>query len=230
MMAGIAPLLSCLGNESGRGEGSGEVTFSYICQMSKKSTPTPDDGRMRCAWSGSDPDYIAYHDHEWGRPVHDDQVLFEFLVLESFQAGLSWLTILKKRENFRRAFAGFDVKKVAKFDEKKIEALLLDEGIIRNRLKVNAAINNAKQFIAIQKEFGSFDKYIWSFVGGKPVVNHPKTMKDLMPASDISRAITKDMIKRGFKFVGGTIMYAYMQAVGLVDDHVADCWVRQKKG
>jgi DNA-3-methyladenine glycosylase I len=151
-------------------------------------------------------------------------VLFEFLVLESFQAGLSWITILKKRENFRRAFAGFDVKKVAKFDDKKVEALLRDEGIIRNRLKVHATINNAKQFMAVQKEFGSFDRYIWGFVDGKQVVNNPKSMKDLTPTSDISKAITKDLTKRGFKFVGGTIMYAFMQAVGLVDDHVADCW------
>ena len=186
------------------------------------------DGKVRCAWCTSESIYIDYHDHEWGRPVHDDQVLFEFLVLESFQAGLSWITILKKRENFRKAFAGFDVKKVARFDEKKIEALMQDEGIIRNRLKIHAAINNAKLFMAIQKEFGSFDKYIWGFVGGAPIVNKPKTMRDLMPTTDISKAITKDLTKRGFKFVGGTIMYAFMQAVGLVDDHVADCWVKTK--
>ena len=186
------------------------------------------DGKVRCAWCTSETIYIDYHDNEWGRPVHDDQKLFEFLVLESFQAGLSWITILKKRENFRKAFAGFDVKKVAKFDEKKVEALMQDEGIIRNRLKVHAAINNAKLFMAIQKEFGSFDKYIWDFVGGKPVVNKLKSTKDLMPTSDISKAITKDLTKRGFKFVVGTIMYSYMQAVGMVDDHVADCWVRGK--
>jgi DNA-3-methyladenine glycosylase I len=196
--------------------------------MAKKETPKISDGKVRCSWCTSDADYIKYHDKEWGRPVHDDQVLFEFLVLESFQAGLSWLTILKKRENFRKAFAGFDVKKVSKFDEKKVEALMQDEGIIRNRLKVHAAINNAKQFIAIQKEFGSFDKYIWGFVGGKQIVNHPKSLRDLVPVTDISKSITKDLTKRGFKFVGGTIMYAYMQAVGLVDDHVANCWIRTK--
>ena len=196
--------------------------------MAKKAPPVISDGKVRCVWCTSEDIYIDYHDHEWGRPVHDDQVLFEFLVLESFQAGLSWITILKKRENFRKAFVGFDVKKVAKFDEKKVESLMQDEGIIRNRLKIHAAINNAKNFMAIQKEFGSFDKYIWGFVGGKPIINKPKTMKDLMPSSDISKAITKDLSKRGFKFVGGTIMYAWMQAVGLVNDHVADCWVRVK--
>jgi DNA-3-methyladenine glycosylase I len=196
--------------------------------MAKKETPIITDGKVRCAWCTADSDYIKYHDTEWGRPVHDDQVLFEFLILESFQAGLSWLTILKKRENFRKAFANFDVRKVAKFDENKIEALMQDEGIIRNRLKVHAAINNAKQFMAVQKEFGSFEKYIWGFVCGKQVINNPKTMKDLTPTSDISKAITKDLVKRGFKFVGGTIMYAWMQAVGLVDDHVADCWVKRK--
>jgi DNA-3-methyladenine glycosylase I len=196
--------------------------------MSKKEPPVVADDKVRCAWCAADSDYIRYHDTEWGRPVHDDKVLFEFLILESFQAGLSWLTILKKRENFRKAFANFDVKKVAKFDDKKVEALMQDEGIIRNRLKIHAAINNAKQFIAIQKEFGSFDKYIWGFVGGKQVINKPKTMKDLTPTSDISKTITKNLVKRGFKFVGGTIMYAWMQAVGLVDDHVADCWVRRQ--
>ena len=195
--------------------------------MAKKVPRVISDGKVRCAWCTSQDIYIDYHDHEWGRPVHDDQVLFEFLVLESFQAGLSWITILKKRENFRKAFAGFDVKKVAKFDERKIEALMQDEGIIRNRLKVHAAINNAKFFIAIQKEFGSYDKYIWGFVGGKPIVNKPKTLNHIAPYTDISNTITKDLTKRGFKFVGGTIMYAFMQAVGLVDDHVADCWVRR---
>jgi DNA-3-methyladenine glycosylase I len=197
--------------------------------MAVKKLPAMSDGKVRCAWCTSDPDYLRYHDQEWGRPVHDDAVLFEFLVLESFQAGLSWLTILKKRENFRRAFAGFDVKKVARFDDKKVESLLQDEGIIRNRLKVAATINNAKQFIAVQKEFGSFDKYIWSFTEGKPIINNPSTLAHILPSSDVSKAITKDLTKRGFKFVGGTIMYAYMQAVGLVDDHVADCWVRTKK-
>jgi DNA-3-methyladenine glycosylase I len=197
--------------------------------MAKKESAIVSDGKARCAWCTSDTVYMEYHDKEWGKPVHDDQVLYEFLVLESFQAGLSWLTILRKRENFRNAFAGFEVKKVAKFDAKKVEALMQDEGIIRNRLKVYAAINNAKLFMEVQKEFGSFDKYIWAFVGGKPIVNNPKTLRDLTPTTDISKAITKDLSKRGFKFVGGTIMYAFMQAVGMVDDHTADCWVRTKR-
>ena len=197
--------------------------------MAKKEPAAISDGKVRCAWCTSDNVYMEYHDKEWGKPVHDDQVLYEFLVLESFQAGLSWLTILRKRENFRKAFAGFDVKKVAKFDEKKVEALMQDEGIIRNRLKVHAAINNAKLFMKVQKEFESFDKYIWGFTGGKPIVNNPKTLRDLTPTTDISKAITKDLSKRGFKFVGGTIMYAFMQAVGMVDDHTADCWIRTKR-
>lgn len=193
--------------------------------MAKKDTSAISDEKVRCGWCTSDPVYMDYHDHEWGRPVHEDRVLFEFLVLESFQAGLSWITILKKRENFRKAFAGFDVEKVARFDERKLAALMQDEGIIRNRLKIDAAVNNAKQFMAIQREFGSFDKYIWAFVGGKPVINRPPTLKHVPASTDISKAITKDLGKRGFKFLGGTIMYAYMQAVGMVDDHVQDCWV-----
>ncbi|MCW3127779.1 MAG: DNA-3-methyladenine glycosylase [Bacteroidetes bacterium] len=187
------------------------------------------DNKVRCAWCTSDEVYIEYHDKEWGVSVHDDQKLFEFIVLESFQAGLSWLTILKKRENFRKAFAGFDIKKVAKFDEKKVASLMQDEGIIRNSLKINAAINNAKRVLEVQKEFGSFNKYIWSFTGGKPLVNHPKTMRDLTPTTDISKAMTKDLLKRGFKFVGGTICYAFMQAVGIVDDHTMDCWKKSRK-
>ncbi len=202
------------------------VVLRQINHMAQRSGLITSDTKIRCGWCTLDTIYMDYHDHEWGRPVHDDRVLFEFLVLESFQAGLSWLTILRKRENFRKAFAGFDVKKVAKFDEKKVEALMQDEGIIRNKLKIHASINNAKQFIAIQKEFGSFDQYIWGFVHGKPLVNKPQTIRHIAPSTDISKAITKDLTKRGFKFVGGTIMYAYMQAVGMVDDHVADCWVR----
>ena len=197
--------------------------------MATKEKPKPTDSKVRCAWCTSDDIYIKYHDEEWGRPVHDDQVLFEFLVLESFQAGLSWLTILKKRENFRKAFANFDVRKVAKFDEKKIASLMQDEGIIRNSLKVNAAVNNANRFMEVQKEFGSFDKYIWSFVGGKPVITNHRTTRDIPPITDISKAMNKELTKRGFKFVGGTICYAFMQAVGLVDDHIADCWVRTSK-
>jgi DNA-3-methyladenine glycosylase I len=195
--------------------------------IEKYSGPT--DGKKRCGWCLNDPIYVQYHDHEWGTPVHDDKVLFEFLVLESFQAGLSWLTILKKRENFRIAFAQFDVKKVAKYDEKKYEALMQDAGIVRNQLKIRAAINNAQRFIEIQKEFGSFDKYVWSFVDGKPKVNSRKVLKELPPKTDISDAMSKDMGKRGFKFRGSTICYAFMQAVGLVDDHLDDCWRKSKK-
>ncbi len=185
--------------------------------------------KKRCPWCLSDPLYIRYHDEEWGKPVHDDKLLFEFLVLESFQAGLSWFIVLKKRENFRKAFAGFEARKVAKFDSRKAEALMQDAGIIRNRLKIEAAINNAKRFLEIQKEFGSFDRYVWSFVGGKTVANKPKTLKDLRPTSPISDALSKDMGARGFKFRGSTIYYAFMQAVGLVDDHLSDCW-RKKRG
>jgi DNA-3-methyladenine glycosylase I len=189
----------------------------------KKAT-SKNKEKCRCGWCGTDPFYIKYHDEEWGKPVHDDKVLFEFLVLESFQAGLSWLTILRKRENFRKAFANFDVKKVAKFDEQKYEALMQDTGIVRNQLKIRAAINNAKCFMEIQKEFGSYDNYIWSFVDHKPIVNKPKTLKDLPAKTPLSDAMSKDMGKRGFKFRGSTICYAFMQAVGMVDDHLVDCW------
>lgn len=184
--------------------------------------------KTRCFWAGTDPLYIAYHDNEWGKPVHDDKVLFEFLILESFQAGLSWLTILRKRENFRKAFANFDVKKVAKFDRAKVAALMLDAGIVRNRLKIEAAVNNAKLFIGIQKEFGSFDKYVWSFTGGKTIVNRPKDGSQLPAKTTISDAMSKDMGKRGFKFRGSTICYAFMQAVGIVDDHTIDCFKCKK--
>ena len=184
--------------------------------------------KMRCAWCGTDPLYVKYHDEEWGRPVHDDQKLFEFLILESFQAGLSWLTILRKRENFRKAFAGFDPKKVAKFDAKKKKQLLNDAGIIRNRLKIEAAINNAKCFLKIQKQFGSFDKYVWSFVGGKPIINHYQSMSEIPPKTEISDAMSKGMGLHGFKFRGSTICYAFMQAVGMVDDHVEGCWRKKK--
>jgi len=171
----------------------------------------------RCSWAGSDPLYIKYHDEEWGKEIHDDHILFEFLILESAQAGLSWITILRRREGYRKAFANFDVKKVAAFDNKDIERLLNDAGIIRNRLKILSAINNAKLFIEIQKEFGSFDKYLYSFM---PIINHT----DKIPASTpISDAISKDMKKRGFKFFGTTICYAHMQATGMVNDHVPGC-------
>lgn len=184
----------------------------------------PNDGNQRCVWCLSDPLYVKYHDEEWGTPVHDDKKLFEFLILESFQAGLSWLTILKKRENFRKAFSGFDVKKVAAYDEKKFLLLMQDAGIIRNRLKILAAINNAQRFIEIQKEFGSFDKYVWSFTGGKTIQNKIKTASDVRATSTISDAMSADMGKRGFKFRGSTICYAFMQAVGMVNDHVENCW------
>ena len=186
-------------------------------------------GKNRCGWCLKDPLYIRYHDEEWGRPVHDDKLLFEFLVLESFQAGLSWLTVLKKRENFRKAFAGFDVGKVARFDANKVEALMGDAGIIRNRLKIEAAINNAKRFHEVQKEFGSFDRYVWSFVDGRTVVNRPSTLGEVPATSPLSDAMSKDMGARGFKFRGSTICYAFMQAVGLVDDHTTNCWRKQSR-
>lgn len=185
--------------------------------------------KTRCAWCLKEPIYIEYHDKEWGRPLHDDQKLFEFLVLESFQAGLSWLTVLKKRDNFRKAFANFDAKKVAKFDKKKFDELMQDAGIIRNRLKIEAAINNAKLYLEIQKEFGSFDKYVWGFVNHKPIINKRKSLKEIPASIAISDAMSKDMGKRGFKFRGSTICYAFMQAVGMVDDHIDDCWRKSKK-
>ncbi len=177
----------------------------------------------RCEWAGSDPVYIAYHDNEWGRPEHDDRKLFEMLILEGMQAGLSWITILKKRENFRRSFDNFNPKKVAKYGDKKIAALLEDAGIIRNRLKINAAVANAKAFLEIQREFGSFDKFIWSYVGNTPIVNRPKTLADVPASTPLSDKISADLKKRGFKFVGTTIIYSFMQAVGMVDDHVVSC-------
>lgn len=179
---------------------------------------------IRCDWCGSDPLYIKYHDEEWGKPVYDDKVLFEFLILEGAQAGLSWITILKRREGYRKAFAGFDVKKVAAFDEKDIERLMNDPGIIKNRLKVLAAINNAKLFIKIQEEFGSFSDYMWGYLPGKkPVQNQVVTMKDIPARTELSDAISKDMKKRGFKFFGTTICYAHMQATGMVNDHKLSC-------
>jgi DNA-3-methyladenine glycosylase I len=182
-----------------------------------------DEGKPRCAWSRGEL-YDAYHDREWGVPQHDDHVLFEFLILEGAQAGLSWLTILQKRENYRRAFANWDPKKVAKFDAKRIASLLKDPGIVRNRLKINSAITNAKAFLAVQKEFGSFDRYIWSFVDGKPIDAKRRSMKEVPPRTEISDAMSKDLARRGFKFVGSTICYAFMQAVGMVNDHTVDCF------
>ena len=171
----------------------------------KNPIQSKNSSRVRCAWVSKDPLYIDYHDNEWGRPVHDDQKLFEFLILESFQAGLSWLIILRKRENFRKAFAGFDAKKISKFDQAKVERLMQDAGIVRNRLKIEAAINNAKRFLEIQKEFGSFDKYVWSFTKGKTIKNKPKSIKDLPAKTELSDAMSNDMGKRGFKFRGSTI-------------------------
>lgn len=182
--------------------------------------------KNRCKWCVGIPIYEAYHDHEWGVPVYDDQKLFEFLILETFQAGLSWITILKKRENFRAAFDQFDYQKIALYNERKIEALLQDTGIIRNRLKVRATITNTIAFMEVQKEFGSFSKYIWQFTDGMPIINHPQTMRDISSTTPLSDAISKDLKKRGFKFVGSTVVYAHMQATGMVDDHVADCWKR----
>jgi DNA-3-methyladenine glycosylase I len=175
-----------------------------------------------CPWAKNDL-AIAYHDREWGVPQHDDRVLFEFLILEGAQAGLSWDTILKKRERYREVFAGFDPRKVAKFDAKKKAALMLDAGIVRNRLKIDSAVTNAKAFLRVQKEFGSFDRYIWQFVGGEPIVNKRRSMKDVPARTPESDAMSKALKKRGFKFVGTTICYAYMQAVGMVNDHLVTC-------
>ncbi|MFN6087585.1 MAG: DNA-3-methyladenine glycosylase I [Cyclobacteriaceae bacterium] len=178
---------------------------------------------VRCPWCLGFDQYMTYHDEEWGVPVHDDKTHFEFLILEGAQAGLSWSTILKKREGYRKNFADFDPNKVARFSDKKLEKILLDPGIVRNRLKVFAAVTNAKQFLKVQEEFGSFDKYIWGFVGGKPIVNKRKTMKEVPATTPESDALSKDLIKRGFKFVGSTVIYAHMQACGLVNDHLVDC-------
>ena len=180
--------------------------------------------KKRCGWCGTDPLYMEYHDKEWGRPVHDDRVHFEFLVLESAQAGLSWITILRKREGYRKHFANFDPKKVAKFTKTKINKMLTDPAIVRNRMKVEAAVNNAQRFLEVQKEFGSFDNYIWGFVGGKPIKNKWKTLKQIPAKTVESDRLSKDLKKRGFKFVGSTIMYAHMQAVGLVNDHLTNCF------
>ncbi len=179
--------------------------------------------KKRCSWAGEDPLYCAYHDEEWGVPVHDDQRLFEFLILEGAQAGLSWITVLRKRENYRKAFAGFDPTKVARFDAARRERLMQNEGIIRNRLKIESAVINAKAFLAVQKEFGSFDAYIWTFVGGRTIVNHWRSLKEVPASTAESDAMSKDLKKRGFKFVGSTICYAFMQACGLVNDHIMDC-------
>ena len=177
---------------------------------------------VRCAWASNEL-AVRYHDEEWGRPVHDDRVLFEFLILEGAQAGLSWNTILQKRENYRKAFDGFDPARVARYDRRKLQQLLRDPGIVRNRLKISSAVENAKAFLRVQEEFGSFDRYIWQFVDGKPIVNARKSLKQVPASTAESDAMSKDLKKRGFKFVGSTICYAFMQAVGMVNDHVVNC-------
>lgn len=180
--------------------------------------------KTRCGWCGTDPLYMEYHDKEWGVPVYDDERLFEFLILETFQAGLSWITVLRKRENFREAFDNFDYKKIAIYSEDKFEELIQNAGIIRNKLKVRATISNASAFMKIQQEFGSFSKYIWGFVDGKPIKNNCKSMSDIPATTELSNIISKDLKKRGFKFVGSTVIYAHMQATGMVNDHIKDCF------
>ena len=180
--------------------------------------------KKRCRWAGTDPEYIAYHDQEWGVPVHDDRTLFEFLILEGAQAGLSWLTILKKRENYRSAFDRFSPEKIARYDRSKTDLLLADPGIIRNRLKINAAVTNARAFLAVTEEFGSFDHYLWRFVDGRPAVNAWKDETRLPAETETSKKLSRDLKKRGFTFVGPVICYSFMQAVGMVNDHVIDCF------
>ena len=180
--------------------------------------------KTRCDWGTTSPLYIDYHDNEWGVPIHDDRTLFEFLILEGAQAGLSWETVLKKRENYRKAFNNFDPVKVSRYGDKKIEALMGNKGIIRNRLKIASAVNNAKRFLEVQKEFGTFDAYIWQFVNGKPITNRFKSMQEIPATTKESDAMSKDLKKRGFKFVGPTICYAHMQATGMVNDHVVGCF------
>jgi DNA-3-methyladenine glycosylase I len=184
----------------------------------------------RCTWAGTDPLSIEYHDREWGVPLHDDRKLFEMLILEGAQAGLSWMTILKKRTNYRKAFDGFEVRKIAAYERKDIHRLLQDEGIVRNRLKIEAAISNARAFLVIQKEFGSFDNYLWKFVGGRQKTNHRRSSKDVPAKTQISDALSADLKKRGFRFVGSTICYAFMQAVGMVNDHVTGCFRYREVG
>lgn len=184
------------------------------------------DSKIRCKWCVGDPLYEKYHDEEWGVPVYDDLKLFEFLILETFQAGLSWITILRKRDNFRKAFDGFDFEKVAQYDMTKVGQLVEDSGIIRNRLKILAAISNARAFISVRKEFDSFSNYIWGFTNGKVIDNQINDPSELRATSELSDTISKDLKKRGFKFIGSTVIYAHMQATGMINDHAADCWVR----
>ena len=184
------------------------------------------DARRRCPWSLGSAQYLRYHDKEWGVPVHDDRLLFEFLTLEGAQAGLSWQTILNKRDAYREAFAGFDPTRVARFDARRIERLLTNPGIVRNRLKIESAIGNARAFLEVRREFGSFDAYLWGFVGGRPLQNAPRSIKQVPARTPVSDAISKDLKLRGFRFVGSTIVYAYMQAVGMVNDHLTSCFRR----
>jgi DNA-3-methyladenine glycosylase I len=184
--------------------------------------------RRRCSWCGTDPLYVRYHDDEWGVPVHDDRRLFEMLVLEGAQAGLSWITILRKRPAYRRAFDGFDPQKIAKYDARKKRALLADAGIVRNRLKIDAAVKNARAFLAVRKEFGSFDAYIWQFVGGRPITHARTTLRHIPARTTESDAMSGDLRQRGFSFVGSTICYAFMQAVGMVNDHMEGCFRRSR--
>ena len=183
--------------------------------------------KQRCAWCEKDDLYRNYHDNEWGKPVYDDATIFEFLILETFQAGLSWYTVLAKRENFRKAFDNFDLIKIANYSEDKMAELAEDAGIIRNKLKIKATVTNAQAFMKVQEEFGTFSKYIWGFVDGKPINNQPKTLSEVKATTPISDALSKDLKKRGFKFVGSTVMYAHMQATGMVNDHVVDCHTRK---
>lgn len=185
--------------------------------------------KIRCSWVSADPLYIRYHDEEWGVPVHNDRKFFEMLILEGAQAGLSWLTVLKKRENYRKAFDRFDYKKIARYTDKKKRELLKNEGIIRNRLKINAAVDNARALMAVQKEFGSFERYLWGFTGGRPIRNCFKALKEIPATTALSEALSKDLKKRGFRFVGSSICYAFMQAVGLVNDHTVDCFRYSKR-
>lgn len=189
--------------------------------MSAAKSPS----KERCPWCGDDPLYVAYHDEEWGVPSHDDAHLFEMLLLEGAQAGLAWITILRKRENYRRAFAGFDARKIARFDAKKKAQLMQDAGIVRNKLKIESAVDNARAFLELQEEHGSFDQWLWRFVDGKPLVNRPRTMADVPARTPLSDAIGKELKKRGFRFVGSTIVYAFLQATGVVDDHLRTCFV-----
>jgi len=186
--------------------------------------------KTRCSWCGSDPLYVAYHDHEWGVPLHDDRRLFEFLILDGAQAGLSWLTILNKRENYRRAFDNFDIERIARYDEADVARLLADAGIVRNRLKINAAIGNARASLQVQAEFGSLDAYFWRFVDGQPVRNAWRNLAEVPAHTPVSDAMSRDLKKRGFKFVGSTICYAFMQAAGMVNDHTTDCFRYKEVG